>query len=63
MATNYFTKWVETRLFANVTQVDVIKFIKPQIIYRFEDPETNTMDQGTMFTREKMKTFSQQFGF
>ena len=41
----------------------MIKFIKTQILYRFGVLETITTNQGTMFTREKMKIFAQQFGF
>ena len=58
MATDYFTKWVEAQLLVIVTQVDVIRFIKTQIIYQFGVPETITTDQGTMFTEEKMKAFT-----
>ena len=53
MATDYFTKWVEAQLLVNVTQADVIKFIKTQLIYRFGVPKTIATDQGTMLTRER----------
>ena len=45
VATNYSTKWVEAQLLVNVTQVDVIKLIKTQIMYQFGVPETITMDK------------------
>ena len=54
---------MEAQPFVNVTQVNVIRFIKTQIIYRFGVPKTINTDQGTMFTSEKMKAFAQQFGF
>ena len=63
MATNYFTKWVEVQPLVNVSQADMIMFIKTQIIYRFEVLETITTNQGTMFIEKKMKIFAQQFGF
>ena len=56
---NYFTKCVEAQPLVNVTQADVIGFIKTQIIYWFGVPETITMDQGTMFMGEKIKAFPQ----
>ena len=35
VATNYFTKFVEAQPLVNMTQADVIWFIKTQIIYQF----------------------------
>ena len=58
VATNYFNKWVEAQSLVNVTQADVKRFIKTQIIYWFGVPKMRTIDQGTMFTREKMKAFA-----
>ena len=63
VATDHFTKWVKAQLVVHVTQADVIRFIKTQIIYQFRVPETITMDQCTMFLKEKIKIFSQQFRF
>ena len=33
MATNYFTKWVEAKAYKDVTEYDVIKFIKETIVH------------------------------
>ena len=63
VATNYFTKWVEAQLLVNVTQVDVIKLIKTQIMYQFGVPETITMDRVLYSQGETMKIFAQQLGF
>ena len=38
VATNYFTKWVETIPLKKVEQKDVIQFIKKHIIHRFGIP-------------------------
>lgn len=43
-AMDYFTKWVEAQPLFNMTQADVIWFIKTQIIYRFGVLETITTD-------------------
>ena len=61
VAAYYFIKWVEAQPLVNMTQANVIKFIKTQIIYRFVVPETITIDQGTMFTGEKMKALGTMF--
>ena len=63
VVTDYFTKWVEAQPLISVTQVDVIRFIKTQIIYWFGVPETITTNHDTLFIGEKFKTFTQQFGF
>lgn len=47
--------------FAN--QHAVIKFIKENIIYRFSLVESITIDQGTIFTREEIKTFAKEYMF
>ena len=38
VTTDYFTKWVDAQPLVNMTQADVIRFIKTQIVYRFEVP-------------------------
>ena len=44
VATNYFTKWVETIPLKKEELEDVIKFIKEQIIHRFWIPQSITTD-------------------
>ena len=43
-------------------QKDVINFVKEKIIHRFEIPQPITIDQGIMFTREKMNYFAADYG-
>ena len=57
VATNYFTKWVETIPLKKEEQKDVIQFIKEQIIHRFRIPQSITTDQGTMFIGKEMNYF------
>ena len=58
VATNYFNKWVEAHPLVNVTQTNVIRFIKTQIIHYFRVPETITTDQDSMFIVKKIKAFT-----
>ena len=46
----------------NVSQVNVIRFIKKHIIHEFGILEFITADQGTMLTRDKVKSFVQEYG-
>ena len=43
VATDYFTKWVDAQPLVNMTQADVTRFIKTQIIYWFGVPKTITI--------------------
>lgn len=63
MVTDYFTKWVEVIPLKVANQHAVIKFIKENLIYRFDILESIMIDQGTMFTRKKMKEFAKKYGF
>ena len=61
VATDYFTKWVEAIPLKKAEQKDVIQFIKELIIHRFEIPQSITIDQSTMFTRDEMTYFSKDY--
>ena len=62
VATDYFTKWVETIPLKNVTSKEMIEFVKEHIIYRFGIPQTITTDQGTMFTSDEFEEFAAGMG-
>lgn len=62
VATDYFYKWMEVEPLASMTQEVVIKFIKQNIIYKFDIPKSITIDQRTMFTGDKVNSFTQQVG-
>lgn len=55
---DYFTKWDKVVPLINVDQEEVANFIQSHIIYRFRIPETLTIDQGTIFTGQKMVKFA-----
>ena len=62
VAINYFAKWVEVLPLKKAKHKDVIKFIKEQIIHRFEIAQSITTYQGTMFTREEINYFTMDYG-
>jgi len=58
VATDYFTKWVETIPLKNVTSKEMIEFVKEHIIYWFGILQTITTDQGTIFTSDEYEEFA-----
>ena len=63
VATDYFTKWVETIPLKVAKSTDVIEFIKEHIVYRFGIPQSITTDQGKMFTSKEFEDFAASIGF
>lgn len=59
----YFTKWIEMIPLVKVDQEVVVEFIQNHIIYRFGIPETITIDQGSIFVRQKLQEFVVETGF
>lgn len=62
MGTDYFTKWIEAIPLVIVDQEVVIEFIQRHIIYRFGIPETIIIDQGSIFTGQKVQDFAKEVG-
>ncbi|KAM2999463.1 hypothetical protein FF2_040990 [Malus domestica] len=58
VATNYFTKWVEARSYAELTSKEVCDFVEEHIVTRFGVPETIITDNGTVFTAERFKEYT-----
>ncbi|GKV18516.1 hypothetical protein SLEP1_g28883 [Rubroshorea leprosula] len=63
VATYYFTKWVEAKPMKKVDQINIIKFLKEEIIHRFGLPEIVTSDQGTVFVGAQVEAFTKEMGF
>ncbi|RVW59562.1 Gypsy retrotransposon integrase-like protein 1 [Vitis vinifera] len=49
VATDYFSKWVETEVYVNIKDKDVTKFVWKNIICRFGIPQTIIADNGPQF--------------
>jgi hypothetical protein len=62
VATDYFTKWVEAKAYKDVTEYDVIKFIKEMIVHRFGLPQSITVDNGMTFNGSRVLAFAQEYG-
>ena len=62
VATNYFTKWVEAKAYKDVTENDVIRFIKEMMIHRFGLPQSITVDNRMVFNGSRVLGFAQEYG-
>ena len=57
VATDYFTKWVEAKSYAELTSREVCNFVEENIVTRFGVPETIITDNGTIFTSDRFKEY------
>ncbi|XP_043705278.1 uncharacterized protein LOC122655108 [Telopea speciosissima] len=62
VATDYFTKWAEAVPMKSVSQTEVIRFLKTQIVHRFGLPETITCNNGSVFTGDQVLKFVADYG-
>ncbi|KAM1220015.1 hypothetical protein ACFX2G_048017 [Malus domestica] len=58
VATNYFTKWVEAKSYAELTSKEICNFVEENIVTRFGVPETIITDNGTIFTFDRFKDYT-----
>ncbi|KAM2196928.1 hypothetical protein PS2_000459 [Malus domestica] len=58
VATDYFTKWVKAKSYAELTSTEVCDFVEEHIVTRFGIPETIITDNGTIFTAERFKEYT-----
>jgi hypothetical protein len=58
VATDYFTKWVEAKSYAELTSKEVCDFVEEHIVTRFGVPETIITDNGTIFTAERFREYT-----
>ena len=62
VATDYFTKWVETEPLACITDSESRKFIWKNIITRFGIPRCLISDNGTQFDSGSFREYCSEFG-
>ena len=57
VATDYFSKWVEAKAYANIKDKDVTKFVWKNIICRFGIPKAIIADNGPQFDSITFQNF------
>ena len=62
VGTDYFTKWVEVELLANIRDVDAKKFIWKNIVTRFGVPRTIISDNGLQFDSKSFRRYCCDLG-
>ena len=62
VCTNYFTKWVEVELLANIRDVDVKRFIWKNIFTRFGVPYALISDNGLQFDSKAFRKYCSDLG-
>ena len=60
VVTDYFTKWVEAKSYAELTSREVSKFVEENIVTRFGVPEMIITDNGTIFTSDRLKEYTRR---
>jgi len=61
VAIDYFTKWVETASYTNVTRSVVVRFIKKELICRYGLPRKIITDNGTNLNNKKKQEMCTDF--
>jgi transposase InsO family protein len=56
IAVDKFTKWIEAKSAASITDAKVVEFIS-EIMYRFSVPNNIITDNGTQFTAREFRDF------
>ena len=62
MAVDYFTKWVEAKVLANIWDMDVKKFVWKNIVTRFGVPDSLISDNGLQFNSRAFLEFCRDLG-
>ncbi|XP_074341963.1 uncharacterized protein LOC141679361 [Apium graveolens] len=55
--TDYFSKWIETEAFKQITSKEVISFIKRNILCKFGVPSEIICDNRSQFISDKIEAF------
>ena len=59
---DYFTKWVEAKPLAKITQQNVKNFVWKSIVCRFGVPRVLVSDNGRQFDNSSFRDFCEQLG-
>ena len=62
VAVDYFTKWAEAMPLATITEKNLSKFIRENIIYRFGIPQSIISDNGLQFDNKAIMDLCEEFG-
>ena len=57
IVTNYFSKWIEAEELSRITNLQIRKFIRTNVIMRFGVPEEIVTENGPQFTSHNFKEF------
>ncbi|XP_048447654.1 uncharacterized protein LOC103963069 [Pyrus x bretschneideri] len=57
VATDYFTKWVEAKSYAELTAKEVCSFVEENIVTRFSVSEMIITNNGTIFTANRFREY------
>ncbi|KAM2227916.1 hypothetical protein ACFXTI_014675 [Malus domestica] len=58
VSTDYFTKWVKAKSYAELMSKEVCDFVEEHIVTRFGVPEAIITDNGTIFIAERFKEYT-----
>jgi transposase InsO family protein len=61
VCTDYVTKWVEAKALYSANEQLVVDFLFEEIFTRFGVPREIVTDQGTQFTSNLVKAFTEQY--
>ena len=62
VSTDYFTKWVEAKLLANIRDVDAKRFVWKNIVTRFGIPHTLISNNGLQFDSKAFRRYCCDLG-
>ncbi|XP_075483685.1 uncharacterized protein LOC142523839 [Primulina tabacum] len=60
VAVDYFSKWVEAKALAKITEKEVMKFLWKNIVCRFGIPRRLISDNGRQFLGKKIRSWCQE---
>lgn len=60
---DYFTKWIEEKVLANITATNVLKLFKRNILARYGIPLAVVTDKGSHFPYKNLKNILEDLKF